>query len=200
MKSENSKSSLITRILKIIPQKPLRFPFIILCGILLGLVLVIFRISNAFSYLSDSPQACMNCHVMTTQYATWQHSSHTQSAICNDCHVPHDNIFRKYYFKANDGLRHSFMFTFNLDPQVIRIHDVGKEVVQENCIRCHSNLVESVSIGSISLNKSKHGEVKLCWDCHREVPHGRVSSQASTPFAIVPSLEPVLPNWIISNK
>jgi len=38
--------------------------------------------SKAFSYLSADPKACINCHVMNTQYATWQHSSHAERATC----------------------------------------------------------------------------------------------------------------------
>jgi len=32
----------------------------------------------------------------------------------------------------------------------------------------------------------KLGYGKPCWECHREVPHGRYNSQASTPYARVP--------------
>jgi cytochrome c nitrite reductase small subunit len=159
-------------------------------------MLTAFKLSNAISYLSDDEHACINCHVMTPQYATWFHSSHRERAKCNDCHVPHDNIFRKYFFKASDGLRHSFMFTFNLEPQVIRIKEAGKSVTQENCIRCHKNQIENVSINTITLKNSLEGKGHLCWDCHREVPHGRVHSQASTQNAIVPPLHPALPDWL----
>ena len=41
---------------------------------------------------------------MTPQYATWSHSTHREHAHCNDCHVPHNNILNKYYFKAKDGM------------------------------------------------------------------------------------------------
>jgi cytochrome c nitrite reductase small subunit len=64
-------------------------------------------ISEAASYLSDDPEACINCHIMIPQYATWRHSSHGRDTVCNDCHVPQDSVFAKYYFKAKDGLRHS---------------------------------------------------------------------------------------------
>ncbi len=174
---------------RIVPTGKLRLPFYIMLSVLAGLLVLIIQISNAVSYMSDSPEACINCHVMTTQYATWQHSSHRQVAVCNDCHVPHDNIARKYYFKANDGLRHAFMFTFKLDPQVIQMHEAGQTVVQENCLRCHSDVVEPVSCGEISFEKYQAGEGKLCWECHREVPHGRTKSQSSTPYAIIPDIK-----------
>jgi cytochrome c nitrite reductase small subunit len=100
-----------------------KVPVIISLGVLSGLGLLIFQISNASSYLSDNPQACINCHVMTAQYASWHRSSHGRNTVCNDCHVPHTNFLSKYAFKASDGIRHATMFTFRLEPQVIRIKD-----------------------------------------------------------------------------
>jgi cytochrome c nitrite reductase small subunit len=189
------KNSWISDILNFNPK--LRIIFIIVLGMVTGLALLVLKVSNAISYLSDEPTACVNCHIMTPQYATWFHSSHRERANCNDCHVPHDNIFRKYWFKANDGLRHATMFTLRLDPQVIQIKEAGKEVVQENCIRCHIDLVNPVSAALVTGKNYKTGQGNLCWDCHREVPHGRVHSQASTPYARVPKLSPVLPDWML---
>ena len=167
-----------------------------LLGILFGLVFLILRLSNAPSYLSDDPVACMNCHVMAPQYATWERGSHGRVATCNDCHVPHENMVRTYMFKAQDGLRHASVFTFRLEPQVIQIKQAGKEVVQENCLRCHDHLTSLARIGTQSFVETQHGEGKACWDCHRDVPHGRVSSLASTPYARVPVLSDPVPTWI----
>lgn len=178
------------------PPENWRIPVIISLGVLAGLGLLVFRISNAASYLSSDPRTCVNCHVMSPQYATWQHSSHTRVAVCNDCHVPQDNIFRTYAFKAADGMRHSYVFTFRLEPQVIQIKDAGKTVVQENCIRCHATMLDRVTIGKVSFEGSRHGKGLLCWDCHRETPHGRVNSLASAPYARVPRLTPAMPDWI----
>ena len=178
------------------PPTQWRIPVTLTLGILTGLGLLVFRVSNAVSYLSDDPHACMNCHVMTPQFATWQRSSHARVATCNDCHVPHDNFFRTYYFKASDGLRHATMFTFRLEPQVIRIHEAGINVVQENCIRCHFSLINQTEIVTVSGDTARHGADKLCWDCHREVPHGRVNSLSSFPLAQVPELTPVMPEWL----
>ncbi len=165
-------------------------------GIFAGIGILVLYISNAPSYLSDKPEACINCHVMTPQYITWRNSSHSRVASCNDCHVPQDNIFRKLYFKANDGLRHATIFTFRLEPQVIQIKDAGKKVVQENCIRCHQNLIDQTELFKSSYTKFKHNTERFCWDCHRETPHGRVNSLASTPYAKVPKINPVLPKWL----
>ena len=152
------------------------------------------HISRAPSYLSDDPATCINCHVMIPQFATWQNSSHARVASCNDCHVPQDNVFRKYLFKAKDGLRHSYVFTFRLEPQVIRATKMAKEAIQENCLRCHGNLVHSVSLEQTgSMDPS---DALLCWDCHRQTPHGNVRSLSATPFARVPRITPIFSKWI----
>lgn len=171
-------------------------PVTLLIGILCGLGILVLRVANATSYLSDRPEACMNCHVMAPQYATWQRGSHGRATVCNDCHVPHDNVISKLAFKTKDGLRHSFVFTFRLEPQVIRVKEAGIAVIQENCKRCHSPLVDRVALYNVGGESAQHGEGKLCWECHRETPHGSVSSLASVPYARVPRLSPVVPAWI----
>ncbi len=138
----------------------------------------------------------MNCHVMAPQYSTWLHGSHGRNTVCNDCHVPHDNIFMKYFFKASDGLRHSYVFTFRLEPQVIQVKSAGIAVIQENCKRCHNNLMSRTNIGFVSTGDAVHGADELCWDCHRETPHGRVNGLASVPYARIPQLTPVTPDWL----
>ena len=171
-------------------------PVIILLGILTGLGCLALYISNAASYLSDRPEACMNCHVMASEYATWQRGSHARVAVCNDCHVPHDNFLKKYAFKAKDGLRHATIFTLRMEPQVIKLNKAAIPVVQKNCVRCHVNLVENVSPSEIRDESFHSGESRLCWECHRQTPHGQVNSLASTPYARVPRLTPVVPDWI----
>ena len=151
----------------------------------LGLIFYLFYASNAVSYLSDDPKTCVNCHIMNPQFATWSHSSHDQSTNCNDCHVPHNHLINKYFFKAKDGIRHASMFTLRLEPQVIFIKDEGLKVVQENCKRCHEFLNQETSLLALKGDDHLKGNDKVCWSCHREVPHGRVNSLSSTPNATI---------------
>lgn len=155
----------------------------ILLGILFGLIIYVFYISNAYSYLSDNPDTCVNCHIMKPQKATWAHSSHRERTVCNDCHVPHNNVINKYYFKAKDGLRHATIFTLGNEPQVISIKEDGKGVVQKNCIRCHFNINENVS-SMITYSDWMKNNGKLCWECHTDIPHGSVNSLSSVSFII----------------
>lgn len=180
----------------LIPPPQWRFPVIVLFGILVGLGFYLLYISNAVSYLSDDPKTCVNCHVMNPQYATWERGSHGRSVTCNDCHVPQNNFISKYLFKASDGLRHATYFTLRWEPQVIQIKADGKRAVQDNCVRCHSNIIHPIALRSIN-NKSVEDQTeRYCWSCHRETPHGRVNSLSSTPYARTPQLKPVVPEWL----
>jgi cytochrome c nitrite reductase small subunit len=165
-------------------------------GAMLGLLFYIVYISNAVSYLSDDPETCVNCHIMAPEYATWSHSSHREVAHCNDCHVPHNNVFNKYYFKAKDGMRHAYMFTARLEPQTIFIREEGKHVVQQNCLRCHEKLVHNDRMLAYTSTFHDNFSERKCWDCHRETPHGRVHSLSSVPFARVPGPDSTVPGWL----
>ncbi|MGM0529667.1 MAG: cytochrome c nitrite reductase small subunit [Bacteroidota bacterium] len=180
------------------PPPQWRLPVIIALGIFTGLALFALHISRAPSYLSDKPEACTNCHIMAPQYATWSHSSHREWTHCNDCHVPHDNFVNKYYFKAKDGLRHATIFTLRNEPQVIQIRHAGIDVVQDNCIRCHEQILMGFKYLAGESKQYDAATERLCWDCHSEVPHGSVNSLASTPWALVPLPESPVPDWLKS--
>jgi cytochrome c nitrite reductase small subunit len=180
----------------LIPPPKWKFTVIILMGIATGLFFNILVISKAPSYLSDEPEVCINCHVMIPQYSTWERGSHGRVAKCNDCHVPHNNIFNKYFFKAKDGTRHSYMFTFRLEPQVIQIKDAGKEVVQGNCIRCHDNIIHPLSMRQIDNKSIMESGEGYCWKCHKETPHGKVNSLSASPFSLIPNSGSVVPEWL----
>ena len=154
-----------------------------LAGVAGGLFLLAFQVSNARSYLSDAPETCINCHAMTGAYAAWDHSSHRGTTTCNDCHVPHDNLASKIAFKMMDGARHTFAFTFHLEPQTLTINEGAEPVVQENCVRCHEQQVMITAMSSWDSEQQ-------CWDCHRETPHGRTLSLSSAPHV----RRPILPS------
>jgi cytochrome c nitrite reductase small subunit len=150
-------------------------------GILAGGGLVALRASNATSYLSDRPEACINCHIMVPYYASWERSSHSRVASCNDCHVPHDNLLRKLWFKAMDGLRHTTVFTMRREAQTLILNPAAVPVVRQNCVRCHEHQIMNTRMGSSD-------DPRLCWDCHRAVPHGLEQSLSSSPHVLRPRL------------
>jgi len=181
---------------KLKPPGRWRLPVLLLVGIMFGLGFFVFHISRMPSYLSDKPETCTNCHIMTPQYATWSHSSHREHAHCNDCHVPHNNVINKYFFKAKDGMRHATIFTLRREPQVIFIKEEGKEVVQNNCLRCHTKLLTDSKLLMKTTEYQHFRMERKCWECHREVPHGRVNSLSSTPNARAPLPPSPVPEWL----
>ena len=60
----------------------------VVLGAALGLGSYTFVYARGWSYMTDDPRACANCHVMNEQYDGWIKSSHRSVAVCNDCHVP----------------------------------------------------------------------------------------------------------------
>lgn len=198
-----SKQSLSYRVRSLIqsllPAYGSKVVAILLLGVTFGLGAYLVYASKAYSYLLDDPKVCVNCHVMGPYYATWQHSSHMLVATCNDCHVPHNNVLNKYYFKAKDGLRHSYVFTMRQEPQAMQAITASREVIYDNCIRCHMQLnQEFVKTGRMTRKELNHGDGRACWDCHRDVPHGGKNSLSSTPSALVPYPESPVPEWLRS--
>ena len=179
--------------------RSLKVTLIVLAGVLVGLAALFMYLLRAHSYLGDDPGACVNCHIMTPYYATWSHSSHARNATCNDCHVPHKTIFHKYGFKAIDGMKHVAYFVTHSEAQAIKAEDASAKVIMDNCIRCHTQLnQEFVNTGRIGYMQAKAGEGKACWDCHRQVPHGKMNSLSSTPWAEtqVPIPDSPVPDWL----
>ncbi|MFZ2901054.1 MAG: cytochrome c nitrite reductase small subunit [Saprospiraceae bacterium] len=186
----------------LVPPKKWRTAATVLVAAIFGLGFYLLKLSNAASYLSDDPQACVNCHLMTPQYITWNHSSHREVAHCNDCHVPHDNVFNKYFFKAKDGLYHASIFTLRAEPQVIRARKPSVEVIHDNCIRCHQDQVTDARLNGLVEAHHEARTDRLCWECHREVPHGKVRSLSAVGHQIEPirtyapeDLE-IIPQWL----
>ncbi|HMQ29598.1 MAG TPA: cytochrome c nitrite reductase small subunit [Chloroflexaceae bacterium] len=135
-------------------------------GVMAGLGGYTFWYARGASYLSDNPEACVNCHVMRPQFAAWQASSHSAVATCNSCHVPHD-LIGKYYTKAENGFYHSYAFTFQNFPEHIRMREASREVVLANCVDCHQGLV-----GEIASHQADPQMRNDCLSCHAGVGHG----------------------------
>jgi cytochrome c nitrite reductase small subunit len=169
------------------PSRVLAFSSVATFVIAVGLFVYLMNASKALSYLSSDPKACINCHVMNTQYATWQHSSHAQRADCVGCHLPQEGFINKYIEKGRDGWNHSVAFTFNTFENAIQISDHGSERVQVNCIACHEDAVEIMIDNEARYSDLSQGiqpVERKCWDCHREVAHGKTRSLTTTPYAL----------------
>lgn len=131
-------------------------------GLVVGLLSFLFILTDSAISYSDNARFCLNCHSMDDAYASLQHSNHKQFK-CTDCHAPHSYL-PKISFKTKSGLRDLYVTTLGTVPQVIRATDESKEIITQNCIRCHQTTIEQV----------KMGQGRLCTDCHRDVAHKRL--------------------------
>ena len=137
-----------------------------LVGVMVGQGAYTFYYAHGWSYLSNDPRACVNCHIMRDEYDGWQKSSHHAVATCNDCHVPHDFI-GKWLTKAENGYHHSKAFTLQDFHEPIRIRPGNAGVLNENCRYCHREFVREI----VAHRVDKFEEL-YCVRCHDNVGHG----------------------------
>ena len=157
--------------------------YVAICSVamVMGLFTYVVSESRMFSYLSDDPKVCINCHTMNTHYATWQHSSHREKANCVDCHLPRGAFFDKMIAKSRDGFNHSVSMTLGSYGSNLEATADAAERIQDNCIYCHKEAVSQM-LENANLYRPNGGEAKdrPCWDCHREVPHGTTRNLTTT--------------------
>jgi cytochrome c nitrite reductase small subunit len=143
---------------------------IILLGALIGVAAGIgsytFVYAKGYSYLTNDPAACANCHVMRDYYSGWLKGPHRSVAVCNDCHAPH-NFAGKYMTKATNGFWHSFYFTSGRYPDHLEIKPRNLRITDEACLHCHSEITQAI------LASPGHGEPgkTACVRCHADVGH-----------------------------
>jgi cytochrome c nitrite reductase small subunit len=122
-------------------------------------------VTDAPAYGGSAPETCANCHVMDSQYENWYHAPHENFTECVDCHLPHDNAVVYYLEKGRQGAKDVYAFTTGNIPVQIRASEKSKGIIQENCVRCHEETVESITMGAQPFDR-------YCWDCHRSISHG----------------------------
>ena len=138
----------------------------VMFGLLFGVGVFTFGYGKGFSYFSHDPRACVNCHIMQDEYNSWQHAPHHTAAACVDCHLPHEFV-PKMIAKTDNGWRHSKAFTLQDFHEPIQITPRNSAILQENCLRCHGDLVHGIVHGS-----STAEDAVKCVHCHRGVGHG----------------------------
>lgn len=148
-----------------------------LLGALAGLGAFTAHKARAFSYLSNDPEVCTNCHIMQPQYEGWQRSSHHAVAKCVDCHLPHDFV-GKYVAKAINGYHHSVAFTLQDFAEPIVIKERNARLLQANCERCHADLVHDQLA---TRDAARPGDRLLCTHCHATVGHGETAGLGGPP-------------------
>lgn len=136
-----------------------------LVGWFMGSAVFTFIDAKGLSYMSNSPEACKNCHSMNQVYERWSRGGHAHVAVCNDCHAPHDFV-GKWTTKAINGFNHSKAFTFDKSlPVTFQATEGQKKIANDNCMRCHDKMA------SHAIGYSASTEPLNCISCHKNPGH-----------------------------
>jgi cytochrome c nitrite reductase small subunit len=138
-------------------------------GVAIGLGGYTFVYAKGYSYITNDPAACANCHIMRDHYDAWTRASHRAVATCNDCHTP-PGLIPKYVTKARNGFWHSFYFTVGGYPDPLRITLRNHAVTEQACRKCHAELTASIEPMRSSSSRPHSTELS-CTTCHRTVGH-----------------------------
>ena len=138
----------------------------VLVGVLIGIGAYTFVYAKGYSYLTNDPQSCANCHVMQDHFDAWTRASHRSVAVCNDCHTP-PGFVPKYWTKAQNGFWHSFYFTTGRYPDPLRITPRNHDVTEQACRKCHGELTLAID----PLHTGDAGGGLTCTACHNDVGH-----------------------------
>jgi cytochrome c nitrite reductase small subunit len=131
--------------------------------LLAGAAFVVFILFGPPQVLakSSTPDFCSGCHVMEAEFAAWAHTGAHRGIKCVDCHLPNQNRAIHYLWKSIDGMKDVAFFYSGKVSEHIAISTHGGEVLQTNCIRCHSSTVAMINTE------------RPCWSCHRYLQHRR---------------------------
>jgi cytochrome c nitrite reductase small subunit len=138
--------------------------FAITVGLAAGVGAYTFLYAKGYSYMTNDPAACANCHVMNTQFDAWAKGPHHAVATCNDCHAPHEAPLAKLFVKGRNGFNHSLMFTTGKFPEPIRITPHNRRVTEAACRYCHEEIVAGI-------DHAGSRERLSCIRCHHDVGH-----------------------------
>lgn len=137
---------------------------------MLGVGAFTFGYARGYSYLTNDPAACANCHIMTEHFSAWIKSSHRHVALCNDCHTPH-NVIDKYLTKARNGFWHSFYFTLGRYPDPLRVTPRNRRVTEGACRYCHGEIVDAIDPEPNESSRRHDDATGSCIRCHAYVGH-----------------------------
>jgi cytochrome c nitrite reductase small subunit len=135
-------------------------------GLAAGIGSYTFVYARGYSYLTNDPQACANCHIMRGHYDAWTRASHRAVAVCNDCHTP-TGLIPKYLTKAQNGFWHSFYFTTGRFPDPIQITPRNHNITEMACRKCHTAITAAIDPAH---SGSPEGGLQ-CTKCHNDVGH-----------------------------
>lgn len=148
---------------------------------IIALVVFFVTLRQVYHY-SETSEFCASCHEMKIHYDSFKASKHHNEHVenCHACHVA-PGIKGYAHAKLSDGTHDSIMHALQAytDGSFIEIAEDSLEILNGNCIRCHSEgFTKDRSHIEFATRSSKHGgpigttsEKLVCTDCHLGIVH-----------------------------
>jgi len=131
-----------------------------LFAIFIALFLFIFFGPVDLYHKTSTPEFCSSCHVIEGQYDAWAKTAIHRNIDCVECHLPYSNPITHFAWKGYDGMKDVVFFYGRLYEDDIQTSNHGIKTIQNNCLRCHDQMVSNMTI-----------EDRTCWSCHRRINH-----------------------------
>ena len=160
-------------------------PWILFCGILLGIVLMVSLYKTSVFFSTD--KSCMMCHVHPHAEESWTKSVHVNNSSgvkvhCISCHLPpQDQTWAHYSAKAKLGIRDVWGYVtkdnadFNWEGKS-QLENAIKYIPNSSCVECHQNLfpkgvtADGVTAHLYYENNAKKLDLQ-CISCHLDAGH-----------------------------
>lgn len=144
--------------------------------LLAGVFVYLLFFSEHYAFLADKPKSCVACHQMDNAYHTWELAGKAKGITCNDCHVDNDSYTTIYASKLQDGLNHGKAWLLDSSTQgQIALQDSVR--VQNNCMRCHSEVLEEERLAKLHKRHFSSQPRYVCWHCHKGAGHNNTDIQ-----------------------
>ncbi|PMP67732.1 MAG: cytochrome c nitrite reductase small subunit [Thermodesulfobacterium geofontis] len=123
------------------------------------LILIFIGLPSIIEKTNEST-FCIKCHIMKPEYLNQIKGGLHNNLKCVECHLPIDNKILFYTWKIINGAKDTIIFYIGFTPEKISASFRSKEIIQNNCIRCHYQMVSKINITE-----------RKCWFCHRKINH-----------------------------
>lgn len=133
----------------------------LISGVAIGMLIAV---AGVWGYhQSGDARFCGSCHSMNQVHSGWRLSNHHQFT-CTECHLPDTHIAGKLAYKTRAGLNDLIHETARDYPAGISLSDAGRNIVNKNCVRCHTATISATKMAEDAAD---------CLKCHRYLVHGR---------------------------